>query len=79
MSATLTSGTYREPFLSTALRQVTGALFGRRPVTAREALVRDRAREAEEVRDLARSVERHSPSFAADLYAAALHHESLAD
>lgn len=79
MSATLTSGTYREPFLSGALRQLAAGLFGRRPTTAREALVRDRAREAEEVRELARSVERHSPSFAADLYAAALHHESLAD
>ena len=78
MSATLTSGTYREPFLSGALRQLATGLFGRRP-TAREAFVRDRAREAEEVRELARSVERHSPSFASDLYAAALHHERLAD
>lgn len=79
MSATLTSGTYREPFLAAAVRQVSAALFGRRPASAREVLIRDRSREAEEVRELARSVERHSPSFASDLYAAALHHESLAD
>ena len=78
-SATLTSGTYREPFLASVLRQVSTALFGGRPATPRDALIRDRSREAEEVRELARSVERHSPSFASDLYAAALHHESLVD
>jgi hypothetical protein len=79
MSATLTSGTYGKPVLPGLLRQVASFLFGRQPTTAREALVRDRVREADEVRELARSVERHSPSFAADLYAAALHHESLVD
>jgi hypothetical protein len=79
MSATLTSGTYRQPFFSGVLRQLAAGLFGRRPATLREALVRDRALEAAEVRELARSVETHSPSFAADLYAAAAHHESLVD
>src|SRR6185295_1380045 len=64
MSATLTSGTYREPFVSSALRQFMAGLFGAtaRP-QGRAALVRQRAREANEVRELARSVETDSPGF----------------
>jgi len=38
-----------------------------------------RVREAEDVRELARSVEAHSPGFAADLYAAAWRHEGYDD
>lgn len=38
-----------------------------------------RVREANEVRELARSVEQLSPGFASDLYAAALRHEGLDD
>ena len=38
-----------------------------------------RVREAEGVRELARSVESHSPGFAADLYAAASRHEGYDD
>jgi hypothetical protein len=81
MSATLTSGTYREPVIAGALRQLVSGLFGRaaaRP-QGRAALVRLRAREANEVRELARSVEMESPSFASDLYAAAARHEGLDD
>jgi len=80
MSASLTSGTYREPLFSGALRQVAG-LFSRRVVTATRAVpsFRDRTREAEEVRALARSVEKDCPGFASDLYAAALRHEGLDD
>lgn len=38
-----------------------------------------RARDAESVRSLARSVERSDPGFAADLYAAAARHDGLND
>jgi len=78
MSASLTSGTYVESTLSSSLRQLAVRFFG--PTTRKTsptAAERNRAREAEEVRELALSVERHSPGFAADLYAAALRHESL--
>jgi hypothetical protein len=81
MSATLTSGSYREPALSGALRQMMSSLIGR-PATKlsqRAALIRQRAREASEVRALARSVELDSPGFASDLYAAAARHEGLDD
>jgi len=81
MSASLTSGTYREPLFSGALRQVVGGLFGRRAAKATRAVpsFRERYREAEEVRALARSVEKDCPGFASDLYAAALRHEGLDD
>ncbi len=39
----------------------------------------DRCQNANDVRNLARSVESHSPGFAADLYAAADRHESVAE
>ena len=81
MSATLTSGTYREPAFSGALRQMMSSLFGR-PATKlsrRAELIRRRGREAAEVRELARSVELDSPGFASDLYAAAARHEGLDD
>jgi len=81
MSATLTSGTYREPLFSGAMRQMMAGLFGRLGGTATRGVnsVRNRAREADEVRELARSVERSCPGFASDLYAAALRHEGLDD
>jgi hypothetical protein len=81
MSATLTSGTYREPAVAGALRLLMSGLFGRtaRRAPARADLVRLRAREANEVRELARSVELESPGFASDLYAAAARHEALDD
>jgi len=81
MSAALTSGTYREPALSGALRQLMAGLFGRPAsrLSQRAALIRLRAREASEVRALARSVEVESPGFASDLYAAAARHEGLDD
>jgi hypothetical protein len=81
MSAAITSGTYREPAVSGALRQMMSTLFGR-PATRlsqRAELIRRRAREAAEVRELARSVELDSPGFASDLYAAAARHEGLDD
>jgi hypothetical protein len=92
MSA-ITSGTYGlQPGFSGGLRQLVGALFSstrpavRRaaaaaaPVVARAATsFRLRAREANDVRELARSVELHSPGFAADLYAAAARHEGYDD
>ena len=81
MSAALTSGTYREPAFSGALRQLMAGLFGRPAsrLSQRAALIRLRAREASEVRALARSVEVESPGFASDLYAAAARHEGLDD
>jgi len=81
MSATLTSGTYREPAFSGALRQMMAGLFGRpaAKLSQRAAVIRQRAREASEVRALARSVEVESPGFASDLYAAAARHEGLDD
>jgi hypothetical protein len=81
MSATLTSGTYREAAVTGALRQMMSSLFGRPAarLSARAAVIRQRAREANEVRALARSVELESPGFASDLYAAAARHEGLDD
>ncbi len=90
MSASITSGTYgHQPALGGALRQFVGALFSSRPATRRAAPApvaagaatgfRVRAREANDVRELARSVELHSPGFAADLYAAAARHEGYDD
>jgi hypothetical protein len=81
MSASLTSGTYgrQSSFaFSGAFLQLMSGLFGSRPVT-RSSNENVRVREANEVRELARSVEMQSPGFAADLYAAALRHEGLDD
>jgi len=81
MSASLTSGTYgrQSSFaFSGAFLQLMSGLFGSRPVT-RSNNANVRVREANEVRELARSVEMQSPGFAADLYAAALRHEGLDD
>ena len=89
MSA-ITSGTYgHQPLIPGALRQLVGALFSTRPATRRAVAtpvvqkivgsLRVRAREANDVRELARSVELHSPGFAADLYAAAARHEGYDD
>ena len=88
----ITSGTYgHQPIFTGAIRQLVAGLFSSRPVaksavataTVRPALVasayRARIREANDVRALARSVEMHSPSFAADLYAAASRHEGYDD
>ena len=78
MSASLTSGTYTDSTLSSTLRQIAVRLFGPPARSASSTTAeRNRAREAEEVRELAMSVERHSPGFAADLYAAALRHENI--
>jgi hypothetical protein len=95
MSASLTSGTYgRQPALSGSVRQFLSAVvraFGKAEgvsYAASAALSRQeraatsfrtRIREANDVRELARSVELHSPGFAADLYAAASRHEGLDD
>ena len=87
MSASLTSGTYgRQPAFSGAVRHLVNALFGSTaPVQAHGNYMRaatsfrTRVREANDVRELARSVELHSPGFAADLYAAASRHEGLDD
>ena len=90
MSA-ITSGTYgHQPIFATgAIRQLFASLFASRPVAkpatiaakvARVATtLRVRVREANDVRELARSVEMHSPGFAADLYAAASRHEGYDD
>ncbi len=81
MSASLTSGTYgrQSSFaFSGAFLQLMSGLFGSRPAT-RSNNANVRVREANEVRELARSVEMQSPGFAADLYAAALRHEGLDD
>jgi hypothetical protein len=85
----ITSGTYgQQPAFTGAIRQLMGALFSSRPAAARAATpsaapvsssFRVRAREANDVRELARSVEMHSPGFAADLYAAASRHEGYDD
>ena len=88
----ITSGTYgQQPIFTGAIRQLIAGLFSsssRRTAkpaaaTVRPALVasayRVRIREANDVRALARSVEMHSPGFAADLYAAASRHEGYDD
>jgi len=85
----ITSGTYgNQPMFAGALRQLAG-LFSARPVARTAAVAtlsnrvastfRVRIREANDVRELARSVEMHSPGFAADLYAAASRHEGYDD
>ena len=87
----ITSGTYgHQPLFSGAIRQLAAALFSSRAVAKAPARVaatvaraastfRVRVREANDVRELARSVEMHSPGFAADLYAAASRHEGYDD
>ena len=86
----ITSGTYgHTPFFGGSLRQIANALFSSRPVAKKSASglkptslassFRVRVREANDVRELARSVESHSPGFAADLYAAASRHEGYDD
>ena len=82
MSASITSGTYgHQPVFTGAIRQLVGALFSSRPGSATRFAnsVRVRMCEANDVRELARSVEMHSPGFAADLYAAASRHEGNPD
>jgi hypothetical protein len=81
MSATSSSGTYRDSSVTGALRHLMAGLFGRPATerTPRAALIRQRAQEANEVRALARSVELDSPAFASDLLAAAARHEGLDD
>jgi hypothetical protein len=80
MSASLASGTYgRRPASFTgALRQLVGRLLGS-PAPSRAGALRTRVGDADGVRRLARSVERHSPGLASDLYAAAARHDGLAD
>jgi hypothetical protein len=88
----ITSGTYgHQPIFSGAIRQLAAALFSSRPAarklpadatiqsTRQASTFRVRVREANDVRELARSVELHSPGFAADLYAAASRHEGYDD
>ena len=87
----ITSGTYgHQPIFTGAIRQLAAALFSSRPVAKTASAVtttstrlantfRVRVREANDVRELARSVELHSPGFAADLYAAASRHEGYDD
>ena len=88
---TITSGTYgHSPLFGGSLRQLANALFSSRPAAKKSAAApktstsvassfRVRIREANDVRELARSVEMHSPGFAADLYAAASRHEGYDD
>lgn len=89
----ITSGTYgHQPLFTGAIRQLAAALFSSRPAakklsadatvkssTRQPSTFRVRTREANDVRELARSVELHSPGFAADLYAAASRHEGYDD
>ena len=85
----ITSGTYgHTPFFGGSLRSIANALFASRPAKKSTAKLKSssvassfrvRVREANDVRDLARSVELHSPGFAADLYAAASRHEGYDD
>ena len=89
----ITSGTYgHQPIFTGAIRQLAAALFsssrsvaqkpaaGATTKSTRQATTfRVRVREANDVRELARSVELHSPGFAADLYAAASRHEGYDD
>ena len=87
----ITSGTYgHQPLFSGAIRQLASALFSSRTAAQPAAgasikssrlasTFRVRVREANDVRELARSVELHSPGFAADLYAAASRHEGYDD
>lgn len=86
----ITSGTYgHQPIFSGAIRQLIAGLFTSRASAAATAVaaksaslattLRVRVREANGVRELARSVELHSPGFAADLYAAASRHEGYDD
>ena len=87
----ITSGTYgHQPIFTGAIRQLAAALFSSRPAANKPVAVaatsvrpattfRVRVREANDVRELARSVELHSPGFAADLYAAASRHEGYDD
>jgi len=87
----ITSGTYgHQPLFTGAIRQLAAALFSSRPAARQVAdapikstrlanTFRIRVREANDVRELARSVEMHSPGFAADLYAAASRHEGYDD
>ena len=87
----ITSGTYgHQPLFSGAIRQLATALFSSRAASRPAAAAsiksarlastfRVRVREANDVRELARSVELHSPGFAADLYAAASRHEGYED
>jgi hypothetical protein len=87
----ITSGTYgHQPIFTGAIRQLVAGLFSSsRPVRKQAAVhvkpalvasaYRVRVREANDVRALARSVELHSPGFAADLYAAASRHEGYDD
>ena len=89
----ITSGTYgHQPIFAGAIRQLASALFSSSRQTAKPAAAaatiksvrqattfRVRVREANDVRELARSVELHSPGFAADLYAAASRHEGYDD
>ena len=85
----ITSGTYgHQPIFTGAIRQLVAGLFSSTRPAAKAAAasakravstVRVRVREANDVRELARSVELHSPGFAADLYAAASRHEGYDD
>ena len=85
----ITSGTYgHQPIFTGAIRQLVAGLFSSRPVAKKASAAqssrlpstfRVRVREANDVRELARSVELHSPGFAADLYAAASRHEGYDD
>ena len=88
----ITSGTYgHQPLFTGAIRQLAAALFPSRSAAKKHAdgatikssrlatTFRVRVREANDVRELARSVEMHSPGFAADLYAAASRHEGYDD
>ena len=88
----ITSGTYgHQPIFTGAIRQLVAGMFSTRPVakkttvratpesTPMPSTFRVRVREANDVRELARSVELHSPGFAADLYAAASRHEGYDD
>jgi len=86
----ITSGTYgHQPIFTGAIRQLVAGLFSSTPSARKPAAAathvrpastfRTRVREANDVRELARSVELHSPGFAADLYAAASRHEGYDD
>ena len=81
MFASIATGSQREFALTGALRRMVAGLFGTLTAGALRPSdrIRMRAREANDVRQLARSLEPQLPGFAADLYAAAARHDGFAD
>ncbi len=80
MSASMSFGAHGARSPSFGVLSFVGKMFARslsRAGAAQQRMAK-LIREANDVRALAASVESHSPSFAADLYAAAARHENRA-